>query len=219
MKSFLSLAGFVGKKAGTPEEQAKHFKWALCDWILDGIVNTEFTHVSQVANAARNMESLCERSSQNNKRNRDGDRIRLIAEDSNQTGYDQNGYDGRSYDKQGGNSDQKSRHNRGQLYNCSSGSSGQKRYPDYASSPLCVICGKFHPGKACHRVTRACFTCGSTGHMARDCPKNGGNGGRGDENDNQPVTGACLTCGSTGHMARDCPKNGGNGGRGDENDN
>ncbi|GKB61861.1 zinc finger, CCHC-type, retrotransposon gag domain protein, partial [Tanacetum coccineum] len=74
MKRFLRLAGFVGKKAGPPEEQAKHFKWALYDWILDRIVNTEFTDVSQVANAARNMEILRERSSQNNKRNRDGDR-------------------------------------------------------------------------------------------------------------------------------------------------
>ncbi|GJZ48573.1 putative reverse transcriptase domain-containing protein [Tanacetum coccineum] len=188
MKRFLRLAGFVGKKAGPPEEQAKHFKWALCDWILDGIVNTEFTDVAQVANAARNMEILRERSSQNNKRNRDGDRIRPTARDSNQRGYDQKGYDGRSYDRQGGNSDQKSRHNRGQQYNRSSGSSVQKRYPDYASSPPCDICGKLHPGKACHRVTGACFTCGSTGHMAKDCPKNGGNGGRGDGNDNQLAT-------------------------------
>ncbi|GKF66666.1 zinc finger, CCHC-type, retrotransposon gag domain protein, partial [Tanacetum coccineum] len=159
--------------------------------ILDGIVNTEFTDVSQVANAARNMEILRERSSQNNKRNHNGDHIRPTTQDSNQMGYDQNGYDGHS----------------------------QKRYPDYASSPLCVICGKLHPSKACHRVTGACFTCGSTGHMDRDCPKNGGNGGRGDENDNQPVTRACLTCGLTRHMARDCPKNGGNGVRGDDNDN
>ncbi|GJU42039.1 zinc finger, CCHC-type, retrotransposon gag domain protein [Tanacetum coccineum] len=30
MKRFLRLAGFVGKKAGPPEEQAKHFMWALC---------------------------------------------------------------------------------------------------------------------------------------------------------------------------------------------
>nr|GFA27973.1 zinc finger, CCHC-type, retrotransposon Gag domain protein [Tanacetum cinerariifolium] len=42
IKRFLRLAGFVGKKAGPPEEQAKNFKWALSDWILDGIVNTEF---------------------------------------------------------------------------------------------------------------------------------------------------------------------------------
>ncbi|GJU14902.1 zinc finger, CCHC-type, retrotransposon gag domain protein [Tanacetum coccineum] len=148
----------------------------------------EFTDVAQVANAARNMEILRERSSQNNKRNCDGDRIRSTAQDSNQRGYDQKGYNGHSYDRHGGNSDQKSRHNRGQQYNRSSRSSGQKRYPDYASSPPCDICGKLHSGKACHRVTGACFACGSTGHMASDCPKNGGNGGRGDEKDNQPAT-------------------------------
>ncbi|GJR14160.1 hypothetical protein Tco_0796812 [Tanacetum coccineum] len=108
IKRFLRLAGFVGKKAGPQEEWAKHFKWALCDWILDGIVNTKFTDVAQEANVARNIEILCERSSQNNKKNRDGDRIRPTAQDSNQRGYDQKGYDDRSYDRQGGNSNQKS---------------------------------------------------------------------------------------------------------------
>ncbi|GJU27726.1 putative reverse transcriptase domain-containing protein [Tanacetum coccineum] len=115
----------------------------------DGIVNTEFTDVAQVSNAARNIEILHERSSQDNKRNRDGDRIRPTAQDSNQKGYDQKGYDGHSYDRQGGNS--------------------QKGYTDYASSPPYDTCEKLYPGKACHRVTRACFTCGLTRHMARDC--------------------------------------------------
>ncbi|GJS07587.1 reverse transcriptase domain-containing protein [Tanacetum coccineum] len=131
---FLQLVGFVGKKACPPEEQAKHFKWALCDCTLDGIVNTKFT---DVANAARNIEILRERSSQNNKRNRDEDRIRPTAQDINQRGYDQKGYDGRSCDRQGGNSNQKSWQNRGQQYNCSS------------------------------RVTGACFTCGLTGIWQR----------------------------------------------------
>ncbi|GJT63114.1 hypothetical protein Tco_1006647 [Tanacetum coccineum] len=113
IKRFLRLTGFVGKKAGPQEVQTKHFKWALCDWILDGIVNTKFTDVAQVANAARNIEILCERSSQNNKRNRNGDCIRPTAQDSNQRGYDQKGYDGRNYDMQGGNSNQKSWQNQG----------------------------------------------------------------------------------------------------------
>ncbi|GJW37780.1 putative reverse transcriptase domain-containing protein, partial [Tanacetum coccineum] len=92
-----------------------------------------------------------------------------------------------SYDRQDGNNNQKSWHNQGQQYNHSSGSSSQKGYPNYASSPPYVICGKLHTGKECHRVTGACFTCGLTGHMAKNCPKNGGNGGKGNGNDNQPA--------------------------------
>nr|GEV78198.1 reverse transcriptase domain-containing protein [Tanacetum cinerariifolium] len=101
-----ALAGFVGKKACPPKEQAKHFKWALSDWILDGIVNTEFTDVAQVANAGRNIELLRERGGVNNKRNRDGDRIQLANKNNNQRGYGQRGNDG-NYDRQGGNSSQR----------------------------------------------------------------------------------------------------------------
>nr|GFA99433.1 hypothetical protein [Tanacetum cinerariifolium] len=83
MKRFLMLAGFVRKKAGPPEEQAKHFKWALCDWILDGIVNTKFTD-----------------------RRSDGHGYDM--QNNNQRDFGQMGNDGRSYDRQGGNNGQKS---------------------------------------------------------------------------------------------------------------
>nr|GEX71808.1 putative reverse transcriptase domain-containing protein [Tanacetum cinerariifolium] len=97
MKRFLRLAGFVGKKAGPLEEQAKHFKWAFCDWILDGIMNTEFTDVAQRRSDGRGYDR------QNN----------------NQRDTSQRGNDGRSYDRQGGNSGQKACHRiTGACFNC-----------------------------------------------------------------------------------------------------
>nr|GEY29886.1 putative reverse transcriptase domain-containing protein [Tanacetum cinerariifolium] len=113
MKRFIRLAGFVGKKAGPLEEQAKHFKWALCDWILDGIVNTEFTDVAQPA--ARN---------------------------NNPKGYDQRRSNVRGYDRQNNN---------------------QRDFGQRGNN-----------GWACHRITGACFNYGLTGHISKDCPKNGG---------------------------------------------
>nr|GEY82578.1 putative reverse transcriptase domain-containing protein [Tanacetum cinerariifolium] len=109
------LAGFVRKKAGPLEEQAKHFRWALCDWILDGIVNTEFTDVAQPA--ARN---------------------------NNLKGYDQRRSDVRGYDRQNNNQrDFGQRGNNGRSYDS------------------------------------------LTGHMAKDCPKNGGSCSKGNGNDKQ----------------------------------
>nr|GEY68724.1 hypothetical protein [Tanacetum cinerariifolium] len=134
------------------EEQAKHFNLALNDWILDGIVNTEFTDVAQVANARRNIELLHERGDVNNKRNYNGDRIQSANKNNNQRGYGQRGNDGRNYDRQGGNSSQRFyQHNQDQQYNCSSGSLRQKKYTDYTSPPPCYTRGKPHPGKECYR--------------------------------------------------------------------
>ncbi|GKD69627.1 putative reverse transcriptase domain-containing protein [Tanacetum coccineum] len=47
----------------------------------------------------------------------------------------------------------------------------RREYSDYASSPPYNLCGKFHPGKAYHRATGTCFTCGEVGNLAKDCKK------------------------------------------------
>nr|GEV74362.1 hypothetical protein [Tanacetum cinerariifolium] len=183
LERFLRFAGFVRKKAGPPKEQAKHFKWALSDWILDGIVNTEFLDVAQVTNVGRNIKLLRKRGGVNNIRNRDRDRIQSVNKNNNQRGYGQRGNDGRNYDRQGGNSSQRFyQQYQDQQYNRSSGSLRQKKYTDYTSPPPCDTCGKPYPGKECYRITGACFSCGLTGHIVKDCPKNN----RGNGNDKRP---------------------------------
>ncbi|GJS13009.1 hypothetical protein Tco_0407481 [Tanacetum coccineum] len=174
IKRFLRLAGFLGAKAGTQEEQAKHFKWGLNDFVLDRILNTEFTDEAQVANAARNIEIFLDD-------RRDSDRYGNRGRHGNRDRYgtdrwrgDRQGSDkhGNGSDRQG-NGSQKVWHDqdqqaRGQHYSRSYGSSSQSGYSDYNSCPLCNLCGKFHPGKACHRATGACFECGEVGHLAKD---------------------------------------------------
>ncbi|GKA24239.1 zinc finger, CCHC-type, retrotransposon gag domain protein [Tanacetum coccineum] len=176
------LAGFLGAKAGTQEEQAKHFKWGLNDFVLDKILNTEFTDVAQVANAAINIEIF--RSNPRADDRRDSDKYGNRGRHGNRDRYgtdrwcgDRQGSDrhGNGSDRQGNGSQKAWRDQdqqvRGQHYSRSYGSSSKSGYPDYNSYPPCNLCGKFHPGKACHRATGACFECGEVGHLAKDCKK------------------------------------------------
>nr|GFA01977.1 putative reverse transcriptase domain-containing protein [Tanacetum cinerariifolium] len=173
MKRFLRLAGFIRKKAGPLEEQAKHFNRALYDWILDGIVNMEFTDVAQVANAGRNIELVRERGGSNNKRNRDRDCIQPAARNNNQKGYIRGG------------SMEVVMIGRTIIRGISARGEMMKGYTDYASSRPCDTCGKLHPCRACHRIIGTCFIYGLTGHMAKDFPRNGGSGSKGNGNNKQ----------------------------------
>ncbi|GJR42297.1 zinc finger, CCHC-type, retrotransposon gag domain protein [Tanacetum coccineum] len=171
MKRFLRLASFLGAKAGTQEEQAKHFKWGLNNFVLDRILNTEFTDVAQGSNLRADDRRDSDRYGN---RGRHGNRDRY---GTDRWRSDRQGSDihGNGSDRQG-NGSQKAWHDQDQQvldqhYSHSYGSSSQSGYPDYNSCPPCNLCGKFHPGKACHRATGACFECGEVGHLAKDCKK------------------------------------------------
>ncbi|GJW28459.1 zinc finger, CCHC-type, retrotransposon gag domain protein [Tanacetum coccineum] len=90
---------FTRLAAGDAQRQARHFKWGLKKWVLDRIVNTDYTNVAQVAAAARNIELLHE-SGNSNKRDRDGNRIqnRGQGQQENKGRYDQEVFAGKEWD-------------------------------------------------------------------------------------------------------------------------
>nr|GEZ73572.1 hypothetical protein [Tanacetum cinerariifolium] len=95
----------------------------------------------------------------NNKRNRDEDRIQPAGKNNNLKGYDQRRFDRRGYDRQ--NNNQRGfgqRENDGRSY-------------------------ERQGGRVCHRITGSCFSYGLTGHMAKDCLKNGRSGSNRNGND------------------------------------
>ncbi|GJR61280.1 putative reverse transcriptase domain-containing protein [Tanacetum coccineum] len=121
------------------------------NWIAHiEILNTEFTNVAQVANAARNIEIFRDMSKNegNNKRDRDDHRIQpseTLSQGSNHRAYDR-----RDSDRYG-NSDRYS---------------NRDRYWTWSDQDQ-----QFHPRKACHRAIGACFECGEVGHLAKDFKK------------------------------------------------
>nr|GEZ50307.1 reverse transcriptase [Tanacetum cinerariifolium] len=189
------------------------------------ILNNEFTDVAQVANAARNIKIFRDRSKNegNNKRDRDGHRIRpsdQSTQGSSQTVYDRRDGDRRSNNDRYGNNDRhgnSDRHGnnrqrswrdrdhqvRGQQYGRSYGSSSQRGNSNQASIPTCNQCGKRYPSDTCFRATGACFICGQGGHLAKDCGKNRGLNNTGNGNNRHHTTRGRVSALTTDQAAND----------------
>nr|GFD42019.1 zinc finger, CCHC-type, retrotransposon Gag domain protein [Tanacetum cinerariifolium] len=46
IERFTRLASFVEAAAGDAYRQARHFKWGLKKWVLDRMVNTDYTNIA-----------------------------------------------------------------------------------------------------------------------------------------------------------------------------
>ncbi|GJY82422.1 retrotransposon protein, putative, ty3-gypsy subclass [Tanacetum coccineum] len=172
MERFTRLASFVGTAAGDAQRQARHFKWGLKKWVLDRIVNTDYTNVAQVAAAARNIELLHE-GGNSNKQDRDGNRIqnRGQGQQENKGHHDQGQHEYRG--RQDQSVDHRGRQDRGYDSRRQDflGSVNQRRSTEtLPPPPLSTTCGKPYPG-VCYKATGGCFTCGSTQHKVKDCPQ------------------------------------------------
>ncbi|GJR92829.1 putative reverse transcriptase domain-containing protein [Tanacetum coccineum] len=211
MERFTRLASFVGATAGDAQRQARHFKWGLKKWVLDRIVNTDYTNVAQVAAAARNIELLHE-SGNSNKRDRDGNRIqnRGQGQQENKGRYDQGQHEYRG--RQDQSVEHRGRQDRGydskrqdfrgqdQRFTGRNGNDrqGQGNYNQRQHRNQSTR--DFNQGHASgsagqRRSTETlpppplCTTCGKP-HPGV-CYK---------------ATGGCFTCGSTQHKVKDCPQ-------------
>ncbi|GJY78995.1 putative nucleotidyltransferase, ribonuclease H [Tanacetum coccineum] len=244
MERFVRLAGIAGTKAGDAQEQAQKFKWAIDLKYRRDLVNITFEKVSDVANAAKNLEmehaDFIALSEYNRKRVREDHYGASDRHGRFRSGHNRNSNDRSSGGHQGQWQGQSSNPNKG--YNNGQGQwqgqrsnqnrgygngqghwQGQRSYqargnnygprtqdqgrvlggndtrnPNTIPIPPCAKCGRNHPGKPCYRETGQCFSCGQTGHMAKDCPSQQ-NVNRNGGGNNQRATGRIFAM--TAHQA------------------
>ncbi|PWA69929.1 hypothetical protein CTI12_AA291960 [Artemisia annua] len=205
MQRFMRLVSFVGPVAGDALRQARHFKWGLKRWVLEGIVNTEYPDVAQVCAAARNIELLHE-SGPSNKRDRDGSRIQHRGQGNQE-------YRGRSDQVQ----EYRGRSDQGQSYRGQHDRRQEQKGHDYRASNRS---GNDRQGYQ-----------GNNNRQWKDQPSKGTQQNRssGLATQQRPtevlpppplcptcgkphpgpcrkLTGECYRCGSNTHRVKDCPK-------------
>ncbi|XP_071740925.1 uncharacterized protein [Rutidosis leptorrhynchoides] len=149
---FLRLVGLIGAAAGSVEDQAHKYKWAVHGRYRSKMINLKCFDVAEAANYARNLEM---------------ERAEYLAT-KNDDGYRGNNWNNRGNQLRIDNGS--NNNNRGQLQvYCPQGQQRGNGNGGVNANAPCGTCGKNHPGRVCYRSVGSCFACGEVGHLAKDC--------------------------------------------------
>ncbi|XP_071692846.1 uncharacterized protein [Rutidosis leptorrhynchoides] len=164
-KRFLRLVGLIGAAAGSSEDQARKYKWAVHGRYRSKMINLKCFDVAEAADYARNLEMEVKIAQP----------LRSVPAPTTKQGQQSGnqGYRGNNWNNRGNQlriDSGKNNNNRGQLqvYRPQGQQKGNGNGGVTANAP-CGTCGKNHPGRVCYRSVGSCFACGEVGHLAKDC--------------------------------------------------
>ncbi|KAJ9536336.1 hypothetical protein OSB04_un000487 [Centaurea solstitialis] len=172
MARFLKFSRFAASTAGTQIQQADKFKWTLNSRYKDRLLNHHFSTVSEVADAAKNIDRSRQQS--------------LISRGDNKKRGSESFRSNPRFVKSKSNSDSHKSSNQSTPRLPVLSSSGSQN----VSSPahVCDRCHLRHRPGPCLKMTGSCFNCREQGHMAKDCPKAQTGTGKDKSKGKQPAT-------------------------------
>ncbi|XP_071705028.1 uncharacterized protein [Rutidosis leptorrhynchoides] len=186
-KKFLRLVGLIGAAAGSSEDQARKYKWAIHGRYHSKMINLKCFDVAEAADYARNLEMeraeylTTKNDEGKNKRVKNVQPLRSVppqttkqGQQSRNQGYRSNNWNNRGNQLRIDNGPNNNNCGQLQVYRPQGQQRGNENGGVNANAP-CGTCGKNHPGRVCYRITGSFFACGEIGHLAKDSknPKHG----------------------------------------------